>query len=158
GASQPSDQYPRARPVGRARGDEGDDRDRAEVPDPRAEQRVVDGAGEERVSGAGARRSTAPREEQRDERDTRERPEVERRTAGGGQETGRDRGAQAPQGGARGDRYAQSRQIIRFSSASWCRGRTRKQLLHRNSFSRRGTIFVPASPRSSGSSSSSSSS
>ena len=36
---------------------------------------------------------------------------------------------------------------MRFSSASWWRGSTRKQLLHRNSFSRRGTILVPPSPR-----------
>ena len=55
------------------------------------------------------------------------------------------------------DRVTRSRgRSCLVSSASWCRGSTRKQLRHRNSFSRRGTIFVPPSPGSSGSSSSSS--
>ena len=110
--------------------------------------RVVDDAGDERVAGrrlAGRGRAT-------------------RRTAGRARRTRAARGRTAAGSTAsssagrrprrRGARpsparssHAQSRQIMRFSSASWWRGSTRKQLLHRNSFSRRGTILVPASPR-----------
>ena len=151
--SQPSERAGGG-PVRREHDHERHDRDRAEVPDHDMSERVVDDRRRRTRSPRRARgRASAPRDEERNERDARERPEVERRPRRGEQRAGDGGRAEARR---RRSVHAQSRQIMRFSSASWWRGSTRKQLRHRNSFSRRGTILVPPSPGSSGSSSSSS--
>src|SRR5205807_7102437 len=49
--SQPTDGRPRGRPVPATDRDERYDRDRAEVPDPRTDDRVVNGPGDECIAG-----------------------------------------------------------------------------------------------------------
>src|SRR5262249_51111343 len=99
-AAEPSHQSPRERPKAPDRDQKRDDRDRAEVPDPRTEDRVVDGARDERVAGTGPPAAPAPGEEQRDQRDERQRAEVERRTAEAEQDTRGGRGPEPDDGGA----------------------------------------------------------
>jgi hypothetical protein len=113
---QPADARTRERPVGRDRGDEGNDRDRAEVPRPREQDPVVHDAGDERERGAAARARLAPGVEQRHQRDERERSEVERRPGECEEQPGGDGECASPQPPAA---QAQSRQSIRFSSANW---------------------------------------
>ena len=118
---------PAARPVRGERDDERHDRDRAEVPDHDISERVVDGARDERVArGARAARGRATRRTAERARRTRA---ARGRAAAGCGAAGRPTTAAAPSRAPRGGpAHAQSRQIMRFSSASWWRGSTRKQL------------------------------